>query len=65
MPPIGTTEIVMVLFIFGIPGLAGALVARSKGRNVLGWCVASALLFVPLLVLLFLPSLKGARSDED
>ncbi len=33
--------------------------ARRKGRNAVGWAVASAILIVPVMVLAVLPSLKG------
>jgi hypothetical protein len=51
---LGLPELIVVLIIFA-PAVIGALIAKSKGRNVFGWFLLCGLLWFPVIVLLFLP----------
>ena len=37
--------------------------ARHKGRNAVGWAIASAILIVPVMVLAVLPPRSDGRED--
>lgn len=58
---IGYPELIIILImliILGIPGTIGARLAKSKGRSAVGWFILSALFWLPILVVLFLPPVK-------
>ncbi len=58
MVGIGVPEIIVLLIVWGIPGTIGAVLAKNKGRNAFGWFVLCALLWFPIIVVVFLPPIK-------
>lgn len=58
-----TLGIVAIWIIFG---LIGAFIAHTKNRNKILWFILSAVfLFIPPIVLLFLPKIAKGESPED
>ena len=50
--------IIIMLIILGIPGTIGARLAKSKGRNAVGWFILSAFFWLPILIVILLPPVK-------
>ena len=55
---IGYAELLVILVAWGIPGLIGAALARSKGRSTIGWFLVSAFFWIPIIVIAILPPAK-------
>jgi hypothetical protein len=55
----GIAELIIIitfLIIFWVvPGIIGALLAKNKGRNPVGWFFLSAFLWIPIFVVILLP----------
>ena len=50
---------IVLLVILGIPGAIGAAIAKGKGRNMVGWFVASAFFWLPIIIVAVLPPIKA------
>ena len=61
---IGVPEIIIMLIIWGIPGLIGAILANNKGRNSIGWFVICALFWIPIIAIIFLPPIKEVQGKH-
>jgi hypothetical protein len=55
---IGIPELIILLIIWGIPGTIGAVLAKNKGRNAIGWFVLCALFWIPIVIVILLPPIK-------
>ena len=51
-------ELVVILVILVIPGTIGAVLAKNKGRSIIGWFILSAIFYLPILIVLLLPPIK-------
>jgi hypothetical protein len=49
----GLKQVIVLFLFFGIPGIAGAWIAFTKGRNVLLWLLLGGFLPPTLMVLIF------------
>ncbi len=50
--------ILSFLIIWGIPGTIGALIAKNKGRDAVGWFILSAFFWLPIFIVILLPPAK-------
>jgi hypothetical protein len=58
MGGIGVPELIIILIIWVIPGTIGAILAKNKGRNAVGWFFLSAIFWFPIIIVIFLPPVK-------
>lgn len=49
----GVSEYIFLALFFGVPGVAGALLARNRGKNMLLWGCASAIFPFCVFILWF------------
>jgi hypothetical protein len=51
-----TAAVIMIFWV--IPGTIGAIIAKNKGRSAVGWFFFSAIFWLPIVIVIFLPPTK-------